>query len=135
MRAGGGQAEEDVARPDAGFRQKSAALDGADRKAGEIIIGAGVKARHFGGLAADQRRAGLEAARRDALDDGARDRAVEPAGRVIIEEEQGLGALHDEIVDAHGDEVDADRVVESRFDRDFDLGADAVIGGDEDADR
>ena len=36
------------------------------------------------------------------------------------------------IVDAHGDEIDADRVVNAAFDRDLDLGADAVIGGDQD---
>ena len=31
----------------------------------------------------------------------------------IVEEEQRLGALHDQIVDAHGDKVDADRVVQA----------------------
>ena len=39
---------------------------------------------------------------------------IELAGGEIVEEEQRLGALHDEVVDAHGDEVDADRVVHAR---------------------
>ena len=69
MHARRGQAENDVAGGDIGARQQPAALDGADGKAGKIIILAGVKPGHFGGLAADQRRAGLAAARGDAGDD------------------------------------------------------------------
>jgi hypothetical protein len=39
--------------------------------------------------------------------------------------------LHHEVVDAHGDQVDADRVVTPRFDGDFQLGADAIGGDDQ----
>ena len=56
----------------------------------------------------------------------------ELAGREIVEEEQRLGALHDDVVDAHRDEVDADRVVAAGLDRDLHLGADAVVGRDQD---
>ena len=49
------------------------------------------------------------------------------AGRIIIEKEQRLGALDDQIVDAHRDEIDADRMVNVALDRELDLGADAVI--------
>ena len=54
------------------------------------------------------------------------------AGGEVIEEEQRLGALDDDVVDAHGDEIDADRLVDAGLDRDLHLGADAVVGGDED---
>ncbi|MDH6639266.1 UNVERIFIED_ORG: hypothetical protein M2438_004441 [Methylobacterium sp. SuP10 SLI 274] len=54
------------------------------------------------------------------------------SGGVIVEEEQRLGALDDDVVDAHRHEVDADRVVASGLDGDLHLGADAVIGGDQD---
>ena len=57
---------------------------------------------------------------------------IELAGGEIVEEEQRLGALHDEVVDAHGDEIDADRVVDAGLDGDLELGADAVVGGDQD---
>ena len=57
---------------------------------------------------------------------------VELAGGEIVEEEQRLGALHDEVVDAHRDEVDADRVVHAGLDGDLELGADAVGGRDQD---
>ena len=56
---------------------------------------------------------------------------VELAGRRIVEEEQRLGALHDDVVDAHGDKVDPDGVEDARLDGDAQLGADAVVGGDQ----
>src|SRR5690606_28857539 len=52
-------------------------------------------------------------------------------GCKIVEEQERLGALNNEIVDAHGDEIDADRVVLARLNGNLELGADAVIGGNE----
>ena len=57
---------------------------------------------------------------------------VEPAGGEVVEEEQRLGALADQVVDAHGDEVDADGVEPPGLDREPELGADAVGRGDQD---
>ena len=57
---------------------------------------------------------------------------IELAGGEVVEEEERLGALHDQVVDAHGDEVDADRVEDAGVDGDLELGADAVGGGDQD---
>jgi hypothetical protein len=51
------------------------------------------------------------------------------AGGVVIEEEQRLGALHHQVVHAHCDQVDADRVVDAELDRQPQLGADAVGTG------
>src|SRR6185437_1267032 len=48
-----------------------------------------------------------------------------------VEKEQRLSALHDDVVDVHGDEVDADAVVNAGFDGELELGADAVGGGDQ----
>ena len=56
---------------------------------------------------------------------------IELAAGEIVEEEQRLRALHHEVVDRHGDEIDADGVVPAGLDRDLDLGADAVGGGDQ----
>ena len=94
--ARGGQAERDVADFQSGARQQAAALGGADGKAGQIVVALGVEAGHFGRFAADQGAAGFDAAGRDALDDFGADRRIELAGREIIEEEQRLGALHDD---------------------------------------
>ncbi len=68
----------------------------------------------------------------DAFDDGRALGDVQLAGGEIVEEEQGLGALHHEVVDAHGHEVLADGVVPAGIDGDLELGADAVIGRDQD---
>ena len=57
---------------------------------------------------------------------------LELAAGEIVEEKQRLGALHHEIVDRHGDKIDADGVMTAGLDRDLDLGADAVGGGDQD---
>ena len=70
-----------------------------------------IHAGHFGRLAADQGAAGLPAPVGYAGNDRRSLFGVELAGGEIIEEEQRLGALDDKIVDAHGDEIDADRVV------------------------
>ena len=109
----------------------SLALRRADREAGEVVVAALVEARHLGRLAADQRRAGHAAAFRDAFDDEAGGLHVERAGGEIVEEQQRLGALHDEVVDAHRHQVDADRGVLSALDGDLQLGADAVGGRDQ----
>ena len=53
----------------------------------------------------------------------------ECAGGEIIQEEQRFGALNDQIVHAHGHQVDADRVVHAAFDCHHQLGADAIGGG------
>ena len=113
-------------------RGRSVPLDGADGEAGEIVVGRGVHAGHFGRLAADQRAAGLPAAFGDAGDDRARRGGVELAGGEIVEEEQRLGALGEDVVDAHGHEVDADGGVRPVVDGDLELGAHAVVRGDED---
>ena len=112
-------------------RQQRVALGGADREAGEVVVAVGVHARHLRRLAADQRAAGL---RQPSAMPATTARAcvdVELAGGEVVEEEQRLGALHHDVVDAHRHQVDADRVVDARLDRDLELGADAVGAGDQ----
>ena len=104
----------DVAGGDVAARQDRAALGGADRKAGEVVVARLIEPRHFGGLAADQRAAGQPAAFRDAGDHRRADLRIELGAGEIIEKEQGLGALDHEIVDRHGDQIDADGVVHGR---------------------
>ena len=131
MKTRGAQAKDMIARLDVRSRQEFAAFDRADREAREVVIGAGVKPWHLGGFAADQRRARLDAALRDALDDLRPNRGIELSGREIIEKKKRLGTLHDEVVDTHGDEIDPDCVVNAGRRGNFDLGADSIVGGDE----
>ena len=58
-------------------------------------------------------------------------RGSQLAGGEVVQEEQRLGALHHDVVDAHRHQVDADGVVDAGLDRDLQLGADAVGAGDQ----
>jgi len=126
------EAENDVARRDSGAGQHRVALDGADGEAGEVVIPGRVHARHLRRLAADQGAADGAAGLGDAGDDRPSGLDLELTGGEVVEEEQRLGALHDEVVDAHGNEVDADRLVPPGGDGDLQLGADTVGGRDQD---
>ena len=107
---------------------QAVALGHADREADEVELaglhGAGV----LGHLAADQRAAGLAAAVGHALDELLDVVGVELADRDVVEEEQRLGALAHEVVDAHRHQVDADRVEAAGGLGDQRLRADAVGG-------
>ena len=132
MDAGRDKPDHDVARRNVLARQQRVARDRADRKTGKIVVVALIHAGHFGGLAADQGAARLAAGGGDAGNDFGADLRIELAAGEIIEKEQRLRPLHDQVVDRHGDEIDADGVVAGGFDGDFHLGADAVVGGNED---
>ena len=107
------------------------AVDNADGEARKVIVVGRHGAGMLGGLAADERAAGLHAAlshagneRRDLL------RLVLADGDVV-EEEDGLCAAADDVVDAHGDTVDADGVVLVHQLRDALLRAHTVRARDE----
>ena len=86
----------------------------------------------LGGLAADQARSRrCSQPRGDALDHFGGHVDVEPLADVVIEEEQRLGALDQNVVDAHRHQVDADRVVLAEREGQLELGADAVGAGDQ----
>ena len=111
--------DDGVAGGDVGARQQRAALGRADRKATEIVIALPVEARHLRGLAADQRATGFAATLGNAGHDRGRRLRIELAAGKVVQEEQGLGALHHDVVDGHGHEVDADAVMDAGFDGDL----------------
>ncbi len=112
--------------------QQGAAFGGTDCKAAEIVVAVLVQSGHLGGLAADQRTAGFTAALGDARHDRGRGLRIELAAGEVVQEEQRLSALHDEIVDRHRHQVDADAGMQPGLDSDLDLGADAIGGGHQD---
>ena len=126
MHAGGGEREDRIAGFEIGARQKLGALHGTYGESSEVIIAGGIEAWHLGGLAADQRASGLAAAFRNPGDDTLGNTDIELAGSEIVEKEERLGALHHEIVDVHGDEIDADPVMRPGLDGELELGADAI---------
>ena len=73
----------------------------------------------------------MTAAFRDRGDHSRRDVVLELPGRIIVEEEERLGALHDEVVGAHRHEVDAHAVMPPGLDGELQLGPDAVVCRDQ----
>src|SRR5690606_36124366 len=132
VRAGGGDAQQHVAGADLGAVQQLRLLHRADGEAPQVVLARRVHVGHLGGLAADQGAAGLLAAAGDAADHGDRGVHVQLAGGEVVEEEQRLGALDQDVVDAHGDQVDADGVVAAQLLGQLELGAHAVGAGDQD---
>jgi hypothetical protein len=124
-------AENQVAGAGVCSGEDGAPLDRADGEAGEVEIVAPVHAGHFRGFPADQRAPRLGAAFGHTGDHLAGARYIQRPGGEIIEEKERLRALHHQVVDAHGDQVDADRLQPSHFDGDPELGADPIGGGDQ----
>jgi hypothetical protein len=85
----------------------------------------------LGSFAADQRAARDLATARDSLDHFGRDANVEPLADEVIQKEERLGSLDQDVVDAHRDQVDADRVVPVERERKLELRADAVGARDQ----
>ena len=120
------QAQHHVARGDLLAVNDLRLFDRADGEAGQVVFTGRVHAGHLGRFAADQRATSQFATARHALDDSGRGGHVELAAGEIIEEKQRLGALHQDVIDAHRDQVDADRVVPVQLERQLQLGAHAV---------
>ena len=115
-----GQRDHHVARLHLGIVDDLALIDDADGKARKIVIVLLHRAGVLGSLAADERAARLHAAFGDAADDLGDALGHVPAAG------DGLCAAADDVVDAHGDAVDADRIVLIEKLGDAELGADAV---------
>ena len=108
-------------------RDEAVALGDADREADEVELARFHRAGMLGHLAADERAArppgspATTPATSCLMWSG-----VELADRDVVEEEQRLGALAHEVVDAHRDEVDADGLEPPDRLRDECLRADAI---------
>ena len=126
------EAEEHVAGSDAPAVDRVRLLDDADREAREVVLAR--RGNAFGCSAVSPPISAQPACSQPAampFHDVGGDRDVEALADEVVEEEQRLGALHEDVVDAHRDEVDADRVVPRERERELELRADAVGAGDE----
>ncbi|GIU89632.1 MAG: hypothetical protein KatS3mg010_0731 [Acidimicrobiia bacterium] len=108
------------------LRQHVRAVDHTDREADEVELAGLHHARVLRHLAAEQRAARLAAALGDPGDELVDLLRNELADRDVVEEEQRLGTLRGDVVDRHGDAVDADRRAPVREPRHERLRADAV---------
>src|SRR5439155_816640 len=78
------------------------ALDDADGEARQVVLTGGVQVGELRGLAADEGAAREPAAGDDALHDRLDARRVKTRGADVVEEIEGLGAVDEDVVDAHG---------------------------------
>src|SRR3984957_12062283 len=127
-----GQAENDVADLHVFAGDDAVALDHADDEAGEVIFAVGLKAGHFGGLAADQGASVMLAGGGQAFDNFFGDCRVERAGGQIVHEKQWGCALHKNVVHAVVDQVAANGGMQAHLEGNFQLGTYAVHARDQD---
>ena len=84
------------------------------------------QSRMLGSLTAQQRAAGLTARRSYPLHDCRNAFGIDLAAGDVVGHEQRFGSTHDQVVDHHADQVEADGVVSVERLGDGDLRADAV---------
>lgn len=128
----GFESDDDIAGLDACGIGDAGEFDDTDRETGEVDIVGGVDLGHFGGFASEESGAAVLAGVGDASDDGFESFGEESSAGDVVEEDEGFASLDHEVVDAHGDEVDADGVEPVEIDGEADFGSHAVGTGDED---
>jgi hypothetical protein len=126
VQAGGRQAKHHVAGLHGGAVDDPGALHHTHRKAGQVVLARRVQVRQLGRLAPHQRAAGLSAPLGDPGHHPLDARRLDARGADVVQEVERLGAVHEHVVDPHGDQVDADGVVAIRLEGDLELAADAV---------
>src|SRR5437763_1157289 len=100
MQTCGWQADQVVAGLDFTARQQLLFFNRTDDKAGEIVLSFGVKARHFGSFASNERTAVMGAAPGDSCDHIRRDQRVEFAHREVIKKKEWFRTLNGDVVNA-----------------------------------
>ena len=106
-------------------------LNDAYDKADDVVFPLLHETRMLGNLAPYQCAAGLAATFGDAGNKVVDEIGIGPAERDGVQEEQWLCALGGDVIDAHGNDIDADRVVLSEGPGDNRLRASAVCAQDE----
>ena len=131
MRPGRGQPDQRVTDTDGTAVEDRRFLDNTNAEPGQVVIAFTVHARHFSRFATDQGRTCQFTTGGNTLDDIAGDIQVEFAGCVVVKKEQRFGTGDHDIVDAHGDQVDTDAVMQSGLYRQLQLGAHTVSARDQ----
>ena len=126
MHAGGRQAQDHVAGADIRGVEHLGTIDDAHGKAGEVVVGRSHDARVLGHLAAHERATRELAAVGHTLDDLCHVLGLDVTDGNVVQEEQRLGARSQNVVDAHGDQVLAHRLMTVHDLGEHEFGAHAV---------
>ena len=128
---GRGETDQHVVALDVLTGDEPISLDHTHREADEIELPRVHRAGVLGHLAADERAPGLPAPEGHPFDELLDVVGIELPHRDVVEEEQRFGALTDDVVHAHRDQVHADRVEATGGLGDEGLGADPVGAADQ----
>ena len=121
-----GDTEHGVAEAYAGSVDDGPPVDNADHGSYELDFILLIHAGQLGGIAAEQGTAGIPASCSHSTDHVGHYLWVQVAGAHVVEEEEGAGPLHQNVVHAMVDDVMADGFVAVQRRGDLGLGADAV---------
>ena len=102
-----------------------------DTEPGQIIVARRIHPRHLGSFASDQRGPGHLTSCCNSGDHRLGLCGRKRSSSKIVEKVERFGTHHQNIVDTHCDEVDADRVVAIERDGQFEFGAHAVCPRDQ----
>jgi len=127
-----GKADDPVADAHPGAVDQLVRLDDADTETHQLVVPFSVESGHLGRLPSQQGASGILAALHDTFDELPARLDVDRTCGDVVKEKEGFGALYDDVVDGHGDKVDADRVVSFHHPGDVELGPYAVGRGHED---
>ena len=127
----GVHSDQDISRLDIRTGQQAVAFCETDAESGEVVVAGTVEPGHFGRFSAEQDAAGLLASCRDPADHVFRFPHVQGPAGVVVEKQQGARAVRQDIVRAHGHEVDADGFVLLEFLGQEQFGADSVRPADQ----
>ncbi len=131
MNTRGGKSNENITVSNIGTRQAAFHARPHQRQIPQGHSRLRIHSGHFGGFAANQGATGLSAALGNPLNHCRRSFDIQLAGGEIIEEEQRLSTLHDQVIDTHGNEINADRIVLSSINGDLQFRPDTVIGSNQ----
>lgn len=98
---------------------------------GEIEIARLVDIRHFRRFATNERASGLPATIGDSCYQSPCALDIEPGSRQIVEKEERRCPLNDEVIDAHGDQINTETIDSVYGDGKQELGTDTIRGRDQ----
>ena len=112
----------------AGFKQPSS-LDYSDHKACQVHLALSIDLGHLGRLAADESALRLPAPPGDTAHQRVQGLGFHIAEGHVVEEEEGGGALGQDVIDVQGHQVPADGLEMPQLNRNLELGANAIGAG------
>ena len=126
MQAARANADQFVPHTDFGPIDNFTVVHNTDGKTGQVIFIVLVKPGHFGGLPTQQCTLRLLTTFGNAFDNIRSALIVETSHRKIVEKEKWFGTLNDDIVHAHGHQIDANRIMFVQHKCDLKLGSNPV---------